>query len=72
MQSPPWYSVRVALVRVSTKMIFVKGEIMIEHEPDCQKINKPLTGAQNFRLDMSAQYHTSNGETVQLPVPLLC
>jgi hypothetical protein len=55
MQSPPWYSVRVALVRVSTKMIFVKGEIVIEHEPDCQKINKPLTGAQNFRLDMSAQ-----------------
>lgn len=53
-------------------MIFVKGEIVMEKEPDCQKINKPLTDAQHFRLDISAQYHSNNRETVQLHVPVLC
>lgn len=60
MQSPPWYSLPVALVRISTKMMFVKGEIVIEQGPDCQKINKPLTDAQHFRLDTPTIERQSN------------
>jgi hypothetical protein len=42
--------VRVALVRISTKMISVKGEIVIEQEPDCEKSTSHLQTAQHFRL----------------------
>lgn len=42
--------VHIALVRISTKITFVRGEIVIEQEPDCQKINKPLTYCPAFSL----------------------